>query len=207
MLRRFLPYQINFFDFFNRHAHLITQSAMELQTMMSQPQNIFHQAEMIHQIEHQADRVTHQCVEALHKTFITPFEREDIHHLISKMDDIIDEIETVAHRISLYKFQTIKEEARELAEIVAQSVQEVEDVVNLLQDFKSQEIRAKCVSINQLENHADHIFNHSLAKLFENEVDPLSIMKWKEIYEHLENATDRCEDVANIIEGIVLEHE
>lgn len=208
MLRKLLPKSPIFFDFFEQHAQLICLGAEKFYRWVSAPELAsFSCAAEIKIIEREADIVAHNCIEALHKTFITPIDREDIHHLIKTMDDIIDEIEAAAARIALYKLNVMTPEIVQLAQVLQKPIQEVASAVLLLRDLKGEEIRSRCVKINFFENEMDDLSNVSVAALFSQSSDPLLIMKWKEIYEYLENAADRCEDVANILEGIVLEND
>jgi len=205
MFGKLLPRETSFFDYFEKHAALIVKGAQELIALMIN--NDLLKASQIKDIEHEADTITHQCVEALHKTFITPIEREDIHRLISRMDDIIDYIDDAADRLFLYKIQIIKPEAKELTQVLLNATLEVEQAVKGLRHLdKDEAIRKRCININCLENEADSVFRRAVVCLFEEEKDTRTLIKWKEIYEDLESAADRCEDVANIIEGVILEY-
>lgn len=208
MLRGLLPRSDNFFNFFETHAAFIVQGAKELLSFFHPEQDPHIIFQKIKFIEQEGDRVTHQCVEALHKTFITPFDRTDIHHLISKLDDILDEIKGIARCIVLYKLQPLSTEANQLALLVVQSCQEVEAAIKELRKIKNTEIMRTCfIKINHLENEADLILSQAIGNLFDQEKEACAIIKWKEVYEHLERTTDVCEDVANILEGIILENE
>jgi predicted phosphate transport protein (TIGR00153 family) len=207
MFGRFLPRETSFFDFFERHAAITVQGAEELLGLATTGANISARAKRIKEIEHECDTITHHCVEALHKTFITPIERDDIYRLISKMDDIMDYVEAAAERIALYKLTTMPTDLRDLCDVLLRATKELEAALKLLRNLENaQAISKKCIDINRLENEADAILRAAVARLFDEEKDVLTVIKWKEIYENLENATDRCEDVANIIEGVVLEH-
>lgn len=207
MLRRLLPRETSFFDYFEKHAELTIQGARAFLEMVSGGTNPVARAAQIKEIEHEADVVTHTCVEALHKTFITPIERDAIYHLITRMDDIMDFVEAAAERIALYQLTEMTPEARALADVLVRAAEHVAAAVRGLSDMKnSREVLQRCIDINRLENEGDSILRNAVARLFRDAGDPIMIIKWKEIYENLENATDRCEDVANIIEGVVLEH-
>jgi predicted phosphate transport protein (TIGR00153 family) len=207
MFGRLLPRETSFFDFFEQHAAMTVQGAQEFLSLATTGANVFAKAKRIKEIEHECDTITHHCVEALHKTFITPIERDDIYRLISKMDDIMDYVEAAAERIALYKLSQMTAEVRDLADVLLRSTQEIEATVKLLRNMENAaEISRKCIDINRLEYESDSILRAAVARLFDEEQDTKMIIKWKEIYENLENATDRCEDVANIIEGVVLEH-
>jgi predicted phosphate transport protein (TIGR00153 family) len=207
MFGRLLPRETSFFDFFERHAAMTVQGAKELLSLASTGANVVAKAKRIKEIEHECDTITHHCVEALHKTFITPIERDDIYRLISRMDDIMDFVEAAAERIALYKLTVMTPDLKDLADVLVRATQEIESAIKLLRDMNNAEaISKKCIDINRLENEADSILRAAVARLFDEEQDTRVIIKWKEIYENLENASDRCEDVANIIEGVVLEH-
>lgn len=206
MFRRLLPREIGFFDYFDQHITLTIQGCRELQVMTSEERNILAQAARIKQIEHESDVVTHRCIEALHKTFITPMDRQDIHRLIKRLDDIIDSVDSAASRIVLYEIDHIRAEAKELAKILAQATSEVQQALKNLRNIKNAKaIDERCIAVYQLENDADVILRSALVKLFKEVENPVLVIKWKEIFEHLEKAMDRCEDVANIIQGIVIE--
>jgi len=206
MFGRLLPRETSFFDFFERHAAMTVVGVEELLGLATTGANIAARAKRIKEIEHECDTITHHCVEALHKTFITPIERDDIYRLISKMDDIMDFVEAAAERIALYKLTVMPSDLRDLADVLLRASKELEQALKLLRNLQNAEaITKKCIDINRLENEADAILRAAVARLFDEEKDVLTVIKWKEIYENLENATDRCEDVANIIEGVVLE--
>jgi uncharacterized protein len=207
MLGRFLPREMSFFDLFEHHAALTVLGTSAFVSLVTTGANLGPKAKRIKEIEHEADTVTHQCVEALHKTFVTPIDRYDIHRLISRMDDVMDLVEAASDRISLYELLTMTQEVKDLSDVLSRSAVEVEAAIKLLRNMKHADaIRQKCIDINRLENEGDAVLRSALAKLFRTEKDPITVIKWKEIYELLEAATDRCEDVANIIEGVVLEH-
>ncbi|MFM8315674.1 MAG: DUF47 domain-containing protein, partial [Deltaproteobacteria bacterium] len=149
----------------------------------------------------------HTTMDLLHQTFITPLDREDIHELSSTLDDVLDFIDAAAQRILLYEIKHMPNEGRELAEVCVQAAQKVQVAVGYLDNLKNpEEIKKLCVEINRLENEGDHILRAAVAKLFREENDMKTLIKLKEVYEILETVTDLCEDVANIIDGIVLEY-
>jgi predicted phosphate transport protein (TIGR00153 family) len=175
--------------------------------MVDNPTDLEARAERVKQIEHECDEITHAVVEGLHKTFITPIDRNDIYTLITRMDDIMDLVEAAADRLSLYDMKVMTKEAGDLARCLVSSAEHVLGAVTGIRTIgKPDGILEHCIEINRLENVADTILRSALARLFRDEKDPISVIKWKEIYETLESATDRCEDVANIIEGVVLEN-
>jgi predicted phosphate transport protein (TIGR00153 family) len=207
MFGRFLPRETSFFDFFEQHAGLTVEGTKEFLSMVTTAANIPAKSRRIYDIEHETDTITHRCVEALHKTFITPIDRDSIHRLITKMDDVMDFVEAGAERIELYELTSMTNDCRDLADVLHRSALQVEQAVRGLRSLKDPQATLKlCVDINRLENEADAILRRSVARLFKEEKDPIVVIKWKEIYENLENGTDRCEDVANIIEGVILEH-
>ncbi|MEO8842230.1 MAG: DUF47 family protein [Kofleriaceae bacterium] len=207
MFGRLLPRETSFFDFFEEHAALTIEGTKEFLSMVSTAANIPAKCRRISDIEHETDTITHRCVEALHKTFITPIDRDQIHRLITRMDDVMDYVEAAAERIELYEITTMTNDVRDLADVLHRSAQQVEGAIRGLRDLKDTHATLKlCIDISRLENEADAILRRSVARLFKEEKDPIVVIKWKEIYENLESASDRCEDVANIIEGVILEH-
>jgi len=207
MLRWLLPRDEEFFGLFEHHAALTVEGAKEMQRLVQGDQNIRTRAARIKEIEHETDVITHTCVERLHRTFITPFDRDDIHRLITRMDDVMDYIDSAAIAVVLYELTEMTPPARELADVLVRSTESVAVAVSGLKNVKqSKAILDACIEVNRLENEGDEILRSALAELFRGAKDPLLVLKWKEVYEALENATDRCEDVANVIEGVVLEH-
>ena len=204
---RLLPHDKSFFEFFEQQGRKTVEGCRALLAMVDDPTDVEAQAERVSQIEHECDDITHAVVELLHKTFITPLDRNDIYRLITRMDDIMDLAEAVADRYSLYEIQKSPSDASELARVLVSSAENVLSAVSGLRDMKKPEVILQhCVEINRLENVADKILRSALARLFREEKDPISVIKWKEIFETMEAATDRCEDVANVIEGVVLEN-
>lgn len=207
MLRWLLPREEDFFGLFERHAALTVEGAKEMRRLVQGDGNVRALAARIKELEHETDVITHTCVERLHKTFITPLDRDDIHRLITRMDDIMDYIEAAAASAMLYELTEMTDPARALADVLVRSTEAIAVAVAGLKDFKkAHEILQACIEVNRLENEGDEILRSALADLFRGAKDTLMVLKWKEVYEALENATDRCEDVANVIEGVVLEH-
>ncbi len=196
-----------FFDLFEQHAARTREAAGLLRAMVrfgADPQT---QAERIKTVEHQGDEITHRLLEHLHQTFITPFDRGDIHRLVSRLDDVLDLIYASAERIWLYQVRDMEPEARELSDVLERAVEEMGEAVRGLRDLKDlATLKAHCTEINRLENEGDQLLRRAVARLFQESKDPIHIIKWKEIYEYLEDAIDRCEDVANVIEGVALEY-
>jgi len=158
----------------------------------------------VEEYEHEGDKITHRILRTLHQTFITPIDREDIHKLTSALDDVIDLIEASAARMAMYRITKPTPAAQRLAEIIVRCTDQVVRGVSALPRFKF--LQEHCIEINRLENEADDVSREGIAALFVEEAPPLEVIKWKEIYETMEMATDRCEDVANILEEIALKH-
>lgn len=206
MFKWFLPHDVSFFDYFNKHAEVIQQAANEFHEMLLSGQNNEERAKRIKELEHAADTITHECIEKLHKTFITPFQRDDIHRLISKMDDIIDFIENGSTRLIIYKLSVATSDAQELSQILAKATKEVGNILAVLPSSeRSKKIPSHFLEVHRLENEADRLHLKAIGKLFDDVQDVKLIIKWKEIYENLEDAIDCCEEVANIVEGVLLE--
>jgi hypothetical protein len=204
---KLLPHDRSFFAHFDAQGRKTVEGCKAFLDMVEDPTTLEVKAERIKRIEHECDEITHAVVSALHKTFITPIDRNDIYTLITKMDDIMDLVEAAAERLALYDMPKMTKEAVDLARCLVDSAVHVAEAVAAISDLgKPKKILDHCVEINRLENAADHVLRTALAKLFREEKDPISVIKWKEIYETLEAATDRCEDVANVIEGVVLEN-
>lgn len=207
MLGKFLPREEQFFELFSDSATNMVGAIKEFATILDDPSKIELKARSIEEFEHKADHVTHATVALLHKTFITPLERDDIHQLITKLDDILDTIDAGSQRILMYGITVKTPEFVSLTEVCVKSGELIKRAVDGLNDIKNPaELLKACVEINRLENEADHLMRTALAKLFKNETDIKKLIVYKELYELLELVTDRCEDVANIIEGIVLEY-
>jgi predicted phosphate transport protein (TIGR00153 family) len=207
MLGRLMPREGKFFDLFNAHAERIVQGAHELAQMIGSFDELDTHAQRIDAAERAADKITHECIALLHRTFITPFDRDQIHQLITKMDDILDLIQDVAESIALYDLRSVTPEAKQLAAICEHSCERVKATVALLTNIKSSTAILKlCEEIDRLESDADRVMRGAMSKLFREENDLKQVMKLRVIYDLLETISDRCEDVANIIEGIVLEN-
>jgi uncharacterized protein len=204
---RLLPHDASFFAHFEHQGKKTVEGCRAFLEMVENPTGLEARADRVKQIEHECDEITHAVVEGLHKTFITPIDRNDIYTLITKMDDIMDFVEAAADRLALYEIPTMTKEVGDLARCLVSSAEHVLGAVTSIKELgKPNGILQHCIEINRLENVADGILRSALARLFREEKDPIAVIKWKEIYETLESATDRCEDVANIIEGVVLEN-
>lgn len=203
----FVPREEKFFDLFEGSARNIVKTAQGLKDMMDNWGDIGIKVAEITEFEHEGDSITHQIMALLHRTFVTPFDREDIALLAHTMDDITDFIHAAADAIYIYKIDAPIPRAQELADIILQAANEVQKAVPMLRhrsDLKK--VLEHCVELNRLENMADKVYRSALGELFEDTSDTVHIIKWREVYEHMESATDRCEDVANVIEGVALKH-
>lgn len=202
-----MPREGRFFDFFNQHADLAAAAAVELQALLGDLGQLERRARAIERNEKQADKITHETMQLLHQTFITPLDRDEIHQLITGMDDILDLMEDVATCLFLYDVKSVTPDAQKLGEICVACTVKVKDAVSKLESMKNADaILRLCGDIDRLESEADYVFRSALAKLFREESDVKQIIKLKEVYQLLESVTDKCEDVANVIEGIVLEN-
>lgn len=208
MFRRFLPKETNFFDYFEQHAALMVQAAQELALILTQNhQNHAGLASRLKDLEHQADEVTHRCIEALRQTFITPFERDDIYRIITRMDDIIDYIEETGSRVSIYQLTEIQDDAKALSNLLVHATCKLEQAVKGLRSLTdTDQMKTFFQNIYDIESQADGLVMNAIGNLFSQEQDIRTLIKWKEIYEDLENAIDRCQDVANVMEGVILEY-
>jgi len=202
------PKTPQFFDLFEKAANTILQGARLLEDFFADANNLEKKLKTIEDCEHAGDQITHDTVEMLNKTFITPIDREDIHGLITEMDDILDLIYGTANRVVLYKVPPAGADMKKVVEILVKAVEEVSKAVLRLRDMakKPELILAQCIEINRLENEADEALRRAISNLFDREKDAIKLIKEKEILETLENATDRCEDVANTLEAIVLKN-
>jgi uncharacterized protein len=204
---RLIPREEKFFDLFEELADKIEEGSNLFLDMISNYASFDQRLSKLKEIEHEADIITHRTYEKLHTTFLTPIDREDIYDLINKMDSILDMTEAAAVRMSLYKIKEPKEELFQQAIILNEATSKVNMIVRGLRDMKNAKtILDACVEINTLENAGDQILRTTMAKLFEHETDPFELIKWKEIFERFEDAVDICEDVSNIVEGIVLKN-
>ena len=202
-----LPKSSKFFDLFEASARNSLKTAQALRDMINNWDVIEGRVAEITELEHEGDSLTHQILAQLHRTFVTPFDREDIALLAHTMDDITDFIHAAADAMFIYKIDRPSERARELADIIVQAATEVEiAVTGLRRHSELKKILDHCIEINRLENMADRVFRAAMAELFDDVVDIAQVIKWREIYEQMESATDRCEDVANVLEGVALKH-
>ena len=202
-----LPREGKFFDYFNEHVEHAVLAAVELRALLGDLVNLEAHQRNIERHEKQADQITHHTIQLLHQTFITPLDRDEIHQLITTMDDILDLMEDTAQCLFLYDVRAVTPEAQRLAEICVSCTERLRDAIGKLESMDNGDaILRLCAEIDRLETDADYVMRSAMAKLFREEPDAKEIIKQKEIYQLLESVTDKCEDVANLIEGIVLEN-
>jgi uncharacterized protein len=203
----FLPKESRFFVLFKDSASNAAEVALLLKDLLYAWNDVEIKVGAIIGLEHKGDGVAHEIIALVNRTFITPFDREDIALLAHSLDDIVDFIEASADAMNLYKIESPTQRAKELADILVQTTQEVKlAIFELSQKVNLKKILARSVEINRLENAADKVYREALAELFRDSKDIPYIIKWREIYEYMETATDRCEDVANVLEGVALKY-
>lgn len=203
----FMPKESKFFDLFEASAQNIVKASRMLKELIDTWQLVDCKVAEITELEHAGDTITHQIMALVHSTFVTPFDREDIALLAHAMDDVLDLVHSAADAMLIYKIECPTQRAKELADVIVQGTSEVERAVYKLR--KRAELKKMlecCVEINRLENMGDRIFRTAMAELFDDAVDIALVIKWREIYEQMESATDRCEDVADVLEGVALKH-
>lgn len=202
---RLFPREETFLPQFARGAAVILEAARVLDALAAAPVLDDERAVRIKQLEHQGDQIAHETFDLLNRTWITPIDREDIHVLVRNLDDVLDYIDAAAARIVLYRIASTTPELKKITSIIVQSAEAIQKAMALLSDLKhSKQILEACVEINRLENEADTVAQLAIGRLFAEAKDPIEVMKWKEIYDFVEGATDRCEDVANTLEAIVI---
>lgn len=204
---RFIPKQEKFYDLFEELINKIEEGGKLFLEMVEQYEYPLPKITKLKELEHEADVITHRTYEKMHKSFLTPLDREDIYALVNKMDSILDMIEASAARMSLYKVKKPTKVIIDQAKILNEAISKVKLIVYAMRDMKnSKMIIDACVEINTLENEGDIVLRTAMVDLFEHEKDAIELIKWKEIFERIEEALDVCEDVSNIVEGIVLKH-
>jgi predicted phosphate transport protein (TIGR00153 family) len=201
---RLIPREEKFFTDFQALADELKVGAQLLEQMLEPEHPLWDKADEIKEVEHKCDFLTHGIIQRLNRTFVTPLDREDIHALARSLDDVMDSIDASATLIRLYRLDTVRFGARELAQIITASTHQVRLALDALEQQKG--ILGHAVEINRLENEADRVHQQAVSRLFDAERDPLTVMKWKESLDFLEDATDRCEDVANVLEGVMVKH-
>ena len=204
MAFRLIPREEKFYQDFQALGDELKSGARLLEAMLEPAHPIWSKADEINDVEHKCDTLTHAIIQLLNCTFVTPLDREDIHALARSLDDVMDAIDASATLIRMYRLDNVRFGARELAQIITASADEVRLALTALEQNKG--LLAHAVEINRLENEADRIHQRAVSQLFDDERDPITVMKWKETLDFLENATDRCEDAANVLEGVVVKH-
>jgi len=198
-----IPREVRFFDLFDQQAAHITRAAALLHEMVHNFADARAKTHQIKEVEHQGDQITHEIVKRLNTTFITPIDREDIHALATRLDDVLDYIEAAAERLVVYRIKEPTSACRAMAEVIVKTTAAMVLAIKCLRTMDPG-FHEHAVEVNRLENAADNLLRDSLAALFDEQGDPIEVIKWKDIYETMEIVTDRCEDVANVIEGIIL---
>jgi uncharacterized protein len=202
-----LPRETCFFDYFDAHAAKTVEGCELFRDLARGTDDVPALCTRIKDVESACDKVTHETLASLHKVFITPLDRNDIHRLISKMDDVMDLVEGAARSIDIYQIRQPSDQLAKMADTLLASAKQVCEAVKGLRDLKhTDSILARCVEINRLENESDHQLANAIAHLLRETKDPIAVIKWKEVFEAVEMATDSCEDVANVIEGVVMEN-
>ena len=203
-MRRFrlIPRDEKFYGKFIALADQLVEGAVQLARMLASEPPDWEVARTIRTIEQGCDTIAHEIFQRLNSTFVTPIDREDIHALATSLDDVMDAIDAAATVIRRYRVAPVRYGARELADIIAQSTSSVRKAVEALEGKKG--VHERAVEVNRLENEADSVHDEALSRLFQEEKDPLTVIKWKEVFDYLEEATDRCEDVADVLEGVVV---
>lgn len=205
MIFNFLPQDTNFFDLFEKQVKYAVEAANYFKELVSKNNIDDKSIENMHRIEHESDEVTHEIFERLNKTFITPFDREDIHALAKEIDDIVDMLYTIVNRLRVYNIERADKNLMEFASVIDESTRAVACAVKGMRNIKNlKSISESCVEVNRLENVGDAMRDAMLAKLFEAEKDPISLIKWKDIYQDAETVLDICEDVAHIVQNILV---
>jgi len=204
MAFRLIPREEKFYTDFQALADELKVGARLLEEMFAPDNPAWDKADDIKEIEHKCDALTHEIIQRLNRTFVTPLDREDIHELARSLDDVMDAIDAVAGVVRLYKLTSVRVGARELARIITSSADQVRLAIGAMEQHKG--LMPHAIEVNRLENEADRVHHQAVSKLFEDEKDPIEIMKWKETFDFLEDASDRCEDVANVIEGVMVKH-
>jgi predicted phosphate transport protein (TIGR00153 family) len=202
---RLIPREEKFYQDFQALADELHRGALLLEKMLESDRPDWGKAAEINEVEHKCDFITHEIIQRLNRTFVTPLDREDIFALARSLDDIMDAIDASATLIKLYRLESVRSGARELASIITTCTKQVRLALDCLEKSKEGVI-THSIEINRLENEADRAHQTAVSQLFDDEKDPLMVIKWKETLDFLEDATDRCEDVANVLEGVVVKN-
>jgi uncharacterized protein len=204
---RLIPREEKFFEMFVQQAENALEGARQLKDLLENYTDVDQKRMLIEKTENNGDEIAHRILEKLNTTFITPMDREDIHALTSALDDILDYINATSQRLQLYHVTEVTDDARALAEVILRAAEETEALTDNMENFKDvKNLKQRWIEVNRLENEGDKISRNAIAGLFETQRDPIEVIKWKELYEHLETAIDKCEDAANIVEAVVLKN-
>jgi uncharacterized protein Yka (UPF0111/DUF47 family) len=203
---RLFPREESFFDLLEKAAKNLKQASNLLTETLRNPADLAESARLMKALEDDGDAIVHEVMDKLHNTFITPLDREDIHNLISVLDDVLDNIEAAVDRFALYRARPVSAHAIELGDIIARQTDEINTIIPFLRRIRREDIVPHCVELNRLENVADSTLRRALEDLFASPSDTIKVLQWKELYETLEAATDKAEDVADLVEGIVLKN-
>ena len=204
---RLIPREEAFFDMFRAQAANVVEGAKLLRDLLDDYTDVDQKRMKIEAAESVGDEIAHRIMEKLNTTFITPMDREDIHALTSALDDILDYINATSQRLQLYNVTEVTDDARALAEVILRAAEETEALTDNMENLKDvKNLKQRWIEVNRLENEGDKISRNAIACLFETQKDPIEVIKWKELYEHLETAIDKCEDAANIVEAVVLKN-
>ena len=206
MAFRLIPREESFFDLFEQLSGIMLTAAGVLVEATARFEALPENAKKLERLEHDADQVTHEIMARLNRTFITPFDREDIHQLCTELDDVLDLMEAATERFILYKVSSMMPQAHHIAQVIQQQVQQVHQVIPKLRHLRHEHVMQHCIEINRLENVGDRLLRDAIASLFNGTPDPITVIKWRGLYELLEAATDKCEDIANTVEAIVLKN-
>jgi uncharacterized protein len=204
MAFRLIPREEKFYNDFVALADELKRGARLLESMLAPERPVWDKADEIREVEHKCDFLTHEIIQRLNRTFVTPLDREDIHALARSLDDVMDAIDAAATLVRLYRLESVRFGARELARTITVSTDQVHLALDAMEKHNS--LTTHAIEINRLENEADRLHQAAVSRLFDEEHDPIIVMKWKEALDFLEDATDRCEDVANVLEGVMVKH-
>jgi hypothetical protein len=206
MAFRLIPKEESFYDLFEQLSGILVTAAGALVDATAKFETLPDNAKRLERLEHDGDQVTHEIIVRLNRTFITPLDREDIYRMGTSLDDVLDLMEAATERFTLYKVVALRPEAHQIAKVIQEQVQQVQQMLPKLRHLRHEHILGHCIEINRLENVADRILRDAIAALFEGTPDPITVIKWRGLYELLEAATDKCQDIANTVEAIVLKN-
>lgn len=206
-MSRLTPKEDKFYDHFVDSARIVHSASVLLRDLMKDLSNMEEKVKAIEEMEHKGDKQVHDILQQLNRSFITPIDREDIYTIAKQMDDIVDFIEATAHRFIMFNVKEVQKDAIVLAEMIVNSCEEVIKLMEELKNMrKSNRLTEKIIEINRIEDDGDRIFRRAITNLFSGQTEALEVIKWREIYDFIEQTLDACEDVANTVEGVVMKH-